>query len=351
MALPTAAVAFYREQRRLAGRLLAPAADLWGDRPPDDFDAWFTDHVDDMVGAVTAAQTEAISQALDYVPEVLAEQRAIVAPDVEVDPAALIGVAGDGRPLDSLLYGAVITTKAAIKNAPASLMLDGSSNPAIVREAWAESGRAALILRMQTVLADTSRVATGLGVAARPNTGYVRMLVGTSCSRCVVLAGRIYGSIDAFDRHPGCDCRHVPVSEDRPGDLRTDPREFFDSLPPAEQNAKFTNAGAQAIRDGADVAQVVNARRGAAGLEFAGRITDDERAAIRGRTGRGRLTPTLLPGNRMLPTTNEGTTRRGWAFKSMGERRSKRLMPEAVYQVADDREDALKLLRRFGYFI
>lgn len=42
----------------------------------------------------------------------------------------------------------------------------------------------------------------------------------------------------------------------------TGPGDYFESLDRAEQDKIFTKAGAQAIRDRADINQVVNARRG-----------------------------------------------------------------------------------------
>ena len=53
-------------------------------------------------------------------------------------------------------------------------------------------------------LADTGRQATATDIATRPNVGYIRQLVGTSCPRCVVLAGRWYRWNAGFDRHPHC---------------------------------------------------------------------------------------------------------------------------------------------------
>lgn len=339
MALPSAAQQFYSEQRRLAGRVLIPASQMWGDFAPADFDAWFADHADELVAMLVAAQSEAVSQALDYVGDVLLEQGAAVTPDVTPDPSGLMGVAGDGRPLDSLLYGAVITARTAIAKSPAP------EEAAYQNLAWSENGLPALLLRMQTVLADTSRVATGLGTVARPHTGFVRMLVGSSCSRCVVLAGRTYGSANAFLRHPGCDCRHVPSREGDLDDRTVDAAKFFRSLSKTEQDRRFTAAGAQAIRDGSDVAQVVNARRGA-GLDFAsGRITAAEAAAIRRGRTRGRA----------APVTTEGVTRRGLAYRAMranGDPPPQRLMPEAIYQAAgEDRDESLRLLRLYGYVV
>lgn len=121
-----------------------------------------------------------------------------------------------------------------------------------------------------------------------------------------------------------CDCIHVPAAEDDPDDVRTDPAEYFRSLSKADQDRLFTKSGADAIRDGADIGQVVNARRGMT-------------------TAGGRL------------ITREGATRRGFAGKRLGAPsggRAERLMPESIYKLADgNRETALRLLREHGYIL
>ncbi|WP_454174998.1 VG15 protein [Gordonia sputi] len=347
------ATTFYGRQRRLTARAIARIVALWGTRPPVDFDLWFAEHADEFVQILTAAQESAVGQGFEYVGAALAAGGGDIAPDADPLGDNLVGVAGDGRPLDTLMYGAVIHAKAAIAKAP-----DGK-DPNVIRRAWSENGVAALITRAQTAIADAGRAATGLGTAARPHTGYTRLLVGSSCSRCAVLAGRTYGSMTAFKRHPRCDCRHVPRHSSGLADHALDVRAFFESLSTAEQDAKFTQAGAQAIRDGADPAQVVNARRGAAGLESAaGRVTAAEQAAI----GSGRLRNTTLPGGRAVATTSEAMTKRGRAYKTIarGDVRREaeikagtrpRLMPEAIYEVVESREEALRLLRLNGYLL
>jgi hypothetical protein len=97
----------------------------------------------------------------------------------------------------------------------------------------------------------------------------------------------------------------------------TDVGDAFRSMTPAQQTRIFTAAGAQAIRDGADINQVVNARRG---VSVAGR------------------------------TTREGTTSRGLAGMRLQGRA--RLMPEQIYaQAHGNRDLALQMLRQHGYLI
>jgi hypothetical protein len=182
-----------------------------------------------------------------------------------------------------------------------------------------------------------------------------------------------------------CDCIHVPSVEDAADDLRTDPMAYFRSLPSAaelnvehpdltvkmrreagllSQEDAFTVAGAQAVRDGADIRQVVNARRGAWGLSAPGRLTVEEQKILKGGKDKAYLQRVDVFG-RQVYITHEGTTRRGVAGKKLGawsddavkssgsdylRAKTPRLMPEAVYELADgDRDEAIRLLRRFGY--
>jgi len=96
---------------------------------------------------------------------------------------------------------------------------------------------------------------------------------------------------------------------------------------PTGENCAFTVAGAQAIRDGADIFQVVNARRGMS---------------------------TVTTFGRQLSTTTEGVTRRGFAGQRMraaGVSSPVRLTPQAIYELASDRAEAIRLLYRFGYLL
>ena len=95
--------------------------------------------------------------------------------------------------------------------------------------------------------------------------GWVRMLTPPSCDRCILLAGRWYRWSEGFERHPMCDCRHIPSSESDSRSLLTNPEAYFDSLTEQEQNEAFGVSHAEAIRLGADMGQVVNShtRKGA----------------------------------------------------------------------------------------
>lgn len=143
-----------------------------------------------------------------------------------------------------------------------------------------------------------------------------------------------------------CQCYGVPATKDRfPNHLN--PKSFFNDLNRAEQDRRFGAADAQAIRDGADIYSVVNARRGMTTVEAYGR---------------------------RLRTTTEGTGRRGdyyltarsEAERATGKRfahssadverglpqfrlRTPRLMPSEIYRLTKDRLELIRLLRRYGY--
>src|SRR5690625_5568244 len=119
-----------------------------------------------------------------------------------------------------------------------------------------------------------------------------------ACDRCAILAGRFYRWNDGFLRHPDCMCEHVATtasSEQEAFDrgLIEDPYEYFESLSEEEQDRRFGKAGAQAIRDGADMSQVVNARRGmTANGHFTVEGTSRYGHAAQGlRRGQRRVTP------------------------------------------------------------
>lgn len=305
-----------------------------------------------LLTALTAGQLAAASGAQDYVEAALDVQGVDPDPFGSVNGRALAGVASDGRDLGSLL------------RQPAQDTVGRLAAGVDVDEALA-SGLAQLERMLATQVADAARGAVSVGMANdRRVSGYVRMLTPPSCSRCAVLAGKFYGYNRGFKRHPRCDCVHIPAAEDA-HDLRTDPHAYFNSLAPAEQDKVFTKAGAEAVRLGADPAQVVNARRGALGLTPASaRLTDAERRALRGGGERGSLKTRRVNGRDVFVTT-EGTTTRGVAGSRLGARvdgskaaggryrraRTVRLMPESILDAAESREDAVRLLKRFGYIL
>lgn len=265
---------------------------------------------------MSAAQNQAAEGATAYVDAVLRAQGFDSEPEADVVAAALAGVASDGRPLPSLLYQAVIGTKT-------NLGQGVSTQEAL------EGGMRQLQLIVETQVIDAGRVADGVaGNANRRGRGYVRVLTPPSCGRCAILAGRIYTMEKPFPRHPRCDCVHLPVGDRAAGNAyTTNTRSYFDKLGTAQQDRIFTKAGAQAIRDGADIAQVVNARRGM--YSAGGLAMTREGMSRRGLAGR--------------------SLRAGAAGRAVASAQLMRPMPEAIYQFASDRAEILSLLRRYGY--
>lgn len=189
-----------------------------------------------------------------------------------------------------------------------------------------------LLLRSQMQIADAARQAEGVAMTAAPTRmHYVRMLNPPSCSRCAILAGKTYRSQEAFNRHPGCDCRHIPVTEALAGEATTDPYQYFNSLSPEDQDRYFRRADAQAIRDGADIFQVVNARAETYSTEGGALAT------YYGTTRRGYW------GSMQETRNRQGKERYGVAIRE-------RLMPEEIYKRSKgNREQSLRMLEDYGY--
>lgn len=209
---------------------------------------------------------------------------------------------------------------------------------------------------VKTGLRDTARAAVQSGMQTRPAVnGYVRMLQGTSCARCAILAGRRYRSAVPFDRHKRCDCIHVPDTEDTSGDWTTDPDTYFRSLSTPDQDRLFTKAGAEAIRLGANMNQVVNARQGIQTVTAYGRQVA---ATTEGTTTRGVFGGyEVMPDGSFRKRTDAELERR---VGSRGTRRHRyakapRLLPDEIFRLANefnwDRAEVLRQLRRFAYVL
>lgn len=230
----------------------------------------------------------------------VADDYGIEPPD-PIDPFAFAGIASDGRDLETLLISPIVSTLQAQRRGtdPTESLAHGAET---------------LTTIVQTQVADAGRVASQVSITATPGlTRWVRMLKLPSCARCAILAGRVYRWSNGFDRHPRCDCTHIPLAEDDGDDLRTDPMAYFNSLSRADQDKYFTAGGAEAIRLGGDINQVVNVRRYATSVSKA---TD---------------------GVKVIPT-------------GRGRRRGVRPMPESLIEAANgDRGEAVRLLTRAGY--
>ncbi|MDA2805712.1 VG15 protein [Nocardiopsis suaedae] len=313
--MPAVARAHQTEQERLSTQAGRGVREVWSEVDPDDLTGSWAGLLPRLVRLVVATQAAAAALSRSYLAELLGEAAPPVA---EVVPGALSGTASDGRDLATLLAQPMITVLSRI---------DRGESPS--------RALAAGLLQLETItrtqVSDTARAADHVGMAARPScVAYTRVVELPACARCIILAGRTYPWSTGFQRHPQCDCGMVPM---RPGETRPgiNARELFEDMSPAEQARRFGPGGAEAIREGADLAQVVNARRGM------------QSAAARNR---GRY-------------TTEGTTPRGIAGRRLGDltsgagryRRSSRprLMPEVIMREARTRDEAIELLREHGY--
>jgi len=296
-----------------------------------DFDASYARIEPSLLAVLFSAQERVADGALAYVPDALGD--AAPEPIYKSAGSRFVGVAGDGMPVASMAYGAVIHAKQAV----AAGLEQGA--------ALARAGQF-LNLASGTMLSDTGRSAEKVSGGAHRVHHYVRMLNPPSCGRCVVLAGKTSKHSEAFNRHPGCDCRNVPTAENTGDDARTDPHAYLSGLSEAEQDRVLgSKANGQAFRDGADMNQLINAYRKS-----------------------GAVRPAQINGQ-AIKYTREGTTRRGHAYWQMSQAqyvkeqgvfkdgskytrlKSPRLMPESIYSIAKDQDDAKRLLKLYGWVV
>lgn len=291
---------------------IVAARSAWANVSPDFISESWQAALPGLLGEFQDLRWTAAFEGSAYAAQTLADQGTYVAPEAFVDPDAFIEFTPTGGEVAEALYIPAIRAKQAIER-------DGVSRAMTV-------GRTALEYMVAFMIVDTARQATGVDLAAR-GVGYTRMLNPPSCMRCTILAGRFYRWNKGFLRHPRCDCVHVPaaVKSTRAAldeGLIDDPYEYFRSLSEAEQDKLFGPYDARAIRDGADIFQVVNSRRG------------------RAKNG--------------LFTT-EGTTRRGYFRQKNGVRYPKRGTPEWIYRTAElkhyDRAQVLSMLENGGYIL
>lgn len=220
----------------------------------------------------------------------------------QIDPAQFASQTPDGRDAASLVAQAI----------PQAIVAQRKGfSP---RAAMARVG-AWLDMVVRTVVSDTGRQADQVAMVANRNViAYVRVVEMPACSRCIILAGREYGTSSGFLRHPRCDCTMEPVTrKHRPMPLVAE--EIYESMDEAQRRKVFGEAGVKAIEDGARISSVVNARRRMDQVEMFGRT---------------------------VQVTWSGTG-------SRKKKRPPRLMPEEIYRQAESREHAIRLLYKNGY--
>lgn len=272
-----------------------------------------------IVSAVVDGQLTVADAAQAYIAAQMAAQGSSAVAEATLVAAAFAGIAPDGGPLETLLFLPAIGVRRrlAAGMTPEEAMLGGLTDMAMYAS---------------TAVADTARSADQVGMAAnRSCVAYVRVVQLPACSRCIILSGQMYRYSEGFLRHPRCDCITLPLRQDEWADVPT-PQQIFHRMPAAEQRRVFGSAGAQAIREGSDVAQVVNARRG---MAYAGAPITTE-----GITRRG------LYGHRMRRAGGDFTRAPGQRYSQAV---TPRLTPEEIFRQATTRDEQLMLLRRYGY--
>lgn len=326
MALRT--VSEYEEMRRRRQAAVYLATQRLWSQMGDDLDASWA-RISRRIGSlVTAAQYGAAEEALAYVPAVLAEQGVDSPALADVDPGAVSGVATstDGLAygsLDNLLYGSVIHAK---------------TGPAESLSERLDIGGKHLSSLIFTQVADAGRMAATTDLAVRPQAGWVRQVNPPCCKRCAVLAGKWFRYNQGFDRHPGCDCTHIPAAEDTPDHPGTHIE--------AEDVKDLTEAERKAIAVGADMNQVINASR-------KGSLTPSGRWTREGTTKGGWYAhiqrEIAKQEGRSLEYRTTSTGRRGAVANYKVRRVAPRATPQAIVDMSTSDEDMYRNLARSGY--
>ncbi len=315
MGVPKAAVDFYNRVDRLGARANKAGQDAWKQVDSKNIRESWRYIAGLLAISLAAAQEEAAWLGASYGAQTLAAQGLYSPPDGWVDPKAFGGYSTNGVPLEQSLYAAAPSALRRIAN--------GASVPSALRSGQVLAGQIS-----QSMVVESGRQAAGVDTYVRQRVGYIRMVNPGACDRCIILAGKYYRNNEGFLRHPRCQCIHVQtnVQAAQEEGLIADPYEYFNSLSEEAQDKAFTKAGAQAIRDGADINQVVNSRRG---MSYAGESRDGTR---RGQKAKG--------------TTFSGSSRRAHTGGIKN-----RLTPDAIYRQGLPREQTLQLLREQGYIL
>jgi hypothetical protein len=312
---------YYRAQQRLVRVAVEQAQAAWRQLDPrDPAGSWVQEVRPQVVTAVQEAQQESAALAPLYLAATLLAAGAVSAPLGLLVASAFVGLAANGLLLGALMdFAFGYYRRARLADVP-----DTDARAL---------GLARLLTYVSTETADTGRLALHVGAVVEPDiAGYERVVHLPACGRCILLSGRLYRYSTGFLRHPRCDCSMRPVTSEqwREGGSSRSPQALFHGMTSAQQDKAFGKGEAAAIRAGADIGRVVNARRRgqvyvAGGFEF----------------------------------TREATTSRG-VGRQLGElaknggryRRSQVLRPTAaqlVNAVGEDQQELIRQLRRFGY--
>lgn len=210
---------------------------------------------------VAAGQAAAAAAAVEYLRRQHRLQGLDYTDTLKPNPIAFAGMTAAGYPL--------VDAFASIARRQALL---GVTRPGISDSEIVAKGRFDLARLAGNEVEQAAANATQVGIVGTRGKhgpalgGYVRRLTTPSCSRCAILAGRIY-HVDDFARHPRCDCTHVPLA-DLPDDKAWQREsefnvgKYYETLSPAER-AKFAGnkANAADIDGGESIYTVINRNR------------------------------------------------------------------------------------------
>lgn len=321
--LPRAALEFYATQQVVA-KVAANEVGRIARRFGDDFDASWRRLGPSINAIIAEAQLQLAAKSTEYVPRFLDQADIPDRPQGELVPESVAGVASDGRPLETLTYRSVVGAKAAV------------AGGATVEQALSEQSQW-LQLVAQLQAADAARQALGILTTSRKNLGgHVRVLNPPSCPRCAILGGRFYRWSQGFQRHPQCDCSMAPVPSkayaEAEGFVQT-PMEAYR----AGEIRGLTQAQVKALEDGAEINSVVNAYRGVSSMSPTTRLRVDTNVPA----------SVVAPGQPDLLAFIPSEVR----FASQNATR-RTLTPEGIYrQAGGDRDEAIRLLREYGYIV
>jgi len=311
----------YTQVQTVTAGAVTAVQSFWSGATPDRILAAMSGGVGKQImNAVLLGQVSAAQGAQAYVTGAMLAQGAGLETLGRLTPASFAGFASDGRPLATLLMLPAINTARALAGgmAPSSAMAMGLEQMARM---------------VSTQINDAARVATSVAMTAEPRCiSYVRVVKLPACARCIILAGRQYSYSEGFRRHPKCDCGMEPMSDREWRDSESNPRKLYESMSPEDRIKRFGAAGVDAMANGSDMGQVVNARRGMT-TTATGKTVTTEGATKRGIGGRALNTGfEKVPGKRYMRA------------------REARLMPEQILNNAHgDRELQVALLRKHGY--
>lgn len=312
----------YTQVQGITGSVVSAVQALWADVTPDRILAAMAGETGKQIlNAVITGQLSAAAGAQAFVTRSMMMQGAGGSPLGRLVPGSFAGIASDGRALASMLYLPAVTTAHALQLG-------------LGPEAAAARGLNQLAYLVATQVADSARVATSVAMTAEPRCrAYVRVVKLPACSRCIVLAGKQYSYSTGFQRHPKCNCGMEPMS-DAEWRASAGPEDLFRQMTPDERATRFGKAGAEAIANGADIGQVVNARRGMATTTTGKKVTR-EGTAKRGIGGKA---------------LNVGYSKANAQGSRYSRTREARLMPEQIIKnAAGDRDLQVALLRKHGY--